>query len=267
MLALIIFGALGFALFFLALFLIRAWLFKRHLKREFERCNVIVAGKKGSGKDLLFQAMINARKKPYYGNIDYGGDYEPITLKEVSTAPNTYFEFIKDNITEIERRFVEDKDIYISDGGIFLPSYMDSTLYKQFPSFPIFYALSRHISHSNVHVNVQNFGRLWKALREQADAFVYVKKTISVPFFLAIRANWYDKYESAEARLEPVKSRFFNKFSKAETDIYTASNGDIKCGWVIIRKSSVRYDTRAFEKVLYGNQPRLKGAQAQTPKK
>lgn len=266
MLAWIIFFALAIGLFLLVLFLVRAWLFKRHLKREFTRCNVIVAGKKGSGKDLLFQEMITARKKPYYSNIDYGGEYIPITLKEVSTAPNTYLEFIKDNLVEIERTFNEDTDIYVSDGGIFLPSYMDSTLYKQFPSFPIFYALSRHISHSNVHVNVQNFGRVWKALREQADAFVYVKKTINLPFFLFIRATWYDKYESAEARLEPVKGRFLNKYSKAETDIYNASNGEIKQGWVIVRKSSIHYDTRAFEKVLYGSQPRIKSSEGHTPK-
>jgi len=253
----IIFIAAMIGAIFAVVFLVRAWLFKRHLKREFTRCNVIVAGKKGSGKDLLFQAMINARKKPYYANISYGGKYRHVGLREISLSPNTPQDFIKDNITMIERCFTEDTDIYISDGGIYLPSYLDSVLYKQFPSLPIFYPLSRHISHSNIHVNVQNFGRVWKALREQADAFVYVKKTLSLPGFLLIRATWYDKYESAEARLEPVRNRIFNKYSKAETDIYKASNGDIRQGWFIMRKASVKYDTRAFEKVLYGDQPRI----------
>lgn len=258
----IIFIALIIAGVFLALFLIRAWLFKRHLVREFTRCNVVVAGKKGAGKDLLFQAMINARNKPYYSNIDYGGNYTRVSLREISLSPNTPQDFIKDNVTEIERSFREDTDIYISDGGIYLPSYLDSVLYKQFPSLPIFYPLSRHISHSNIHVNTQNFGRVWKALREQADAFVYVKKTLKLPFFLLTKATWYDKYESAEARLEPVKNRIFNKYSKAETDIYKASNGDIKQGWVIMRKSRVKYDTRAFEKILFGGQPRIAADQS-----
>lgn len=259
----IIFIALCIGVVLLVVFLVRAWLFKRHLVHEFERCNVVVAGKKGAGKDLLFQAMITARNKPYYANIDYGGKYEHIGLKAVSLEPNTPRDFIVDNVTEIERRFKEDTDIYISDGGIYLPSYMDAVLYKAFPSLPIFYPLSRHISHSNIHVNTQNFGRVWKALREQADAFVYVKKSVHLPFFIFTKATWYDKYESAEKRLEPVRGRFFNKYSKAETDIYKASNGEIKQGWVIIRKSTIKYDTRAFEKILFGSQPRIAADQSE----
>lgn len=238
--------------------LFRAWCFKRELVKEFRRCNVLVAGKKGAGKDLLFQEVIRKRREPYYSNIDFGGDGEHITCKEVSVSPNTYADFIVDKVKIIGRRFVERKDIYISDGGIFLPSYMDSTLYKQFPSFPIFYALSRHIGDLNVHVNVQNFGRLWKALREQADSYVLVHKTIRVPFFLLIDATIYDKYQSAEQGLDPIKVRMFR--SKETSDEYHALHGYIKRGWVIVRKGSVKYDTRAFEKVLYGDAPRIEQA-------
>ena len=257
MIAPIIFIVLTIGAIIGAIVLVRAWLFKRHLVHEFERCNVVVAGKKGAGKDLLFQAMINARKAPYYANIDYGGDCKIVTPKHVSVSPNTYVDFITDKVTQIERVFEERRDVYISDGGIYLPSYMDSQLYKQFPSFPIFYALSRHISNSNVHVNVQNFGRLWKALREQADAFVLVKRTYRLPFFLVVKAIWYDRLESAMANLEPVKVRVFNKYAKAETDVYHAERGEMKQGLVFIRKRSIKYDTRAFEKTLFGTQPRI----------
>lgn len=237
--------------------LVRCALFKREIINEFKRCNVLVAGKKGAGKDLLFQEVINKRKKPYYANIDYGGAYTHVTPLDVSVAPNTYVDFITNNVEEVARRFREKEDIYISDGGIFLPSYMDSTLYKKFPSFPIYYALSRHLAEHNVHVNVQNFGRLWKALREQADSYILVKRTIKLPFFLLVDCIIYDKYQSAEQGLEPVKVRVFNKHSKAETDIYHAERGYIKRGFVIIAKKSIKYDTRAFEKVLYGDTPRL----------
>lgn len=53
----------------------------------------------------------------------------------------------------------------------------------------------------------------------------------------------------------------FNKFDKAEKDIYQAQNGDIKSGWIIIPKRAVKYDTRAFEKIIYGETPRRYRAQ------
>ena len=56
-------------------FLVRSWLLGKHIVRQFQRCNVVVDGKKGKGKDVLFQYVIHKRKEPYYANIDYGGNY------------------------------------------------------------------------------------------------------------------------------------------------------------------------------------------------
>lgn len=232
------------------IWLVKNWLLTRYVVDNFKHRNVVVDGKKGSGKDLLFQKVINKRKDFYYSNISYGGKHKIITCKDVSVSPNTYKNFIDNKVSKVDRTFREKKDIYISDGGIFLPSYMDSTLYKQFPSFPIFYALSRHLYENNVHVNVQNFTRLWKALREQADFFVHVHYSKKILGFLFTKITTYDKYESACAYLEPVKTRLLNKYSKAEVDIYKASNGDIRQGWIIQRCSKVKYNTRAFEKVV-----------------
>lgn len=245
--------------------LIKNALFTSYVIRNFKKCNVVVDGKKGSGKDLLFQKVINKRKDFYYSNISYGGKKKLITIKDISIAPkdnngnyemnkNTYLHFITDNVVKTERRFKEKKDIYISDGGIFLPSYMDSTLYKLFPTFPIYYALSRHLYNSNLHVNVQNFTRLWKAIREQADFFIHVKYTKNILFWTFTRVTTYDKYESAIQYLEPLKSRLLNKDSQVQADLYTASNGEIKKGWIIQLKRNIKYNTRAFEKiVLKGN--------------
>lgn len=230
--------------------LIKNYLLTRYIVDNFKHRNVIVDGKKGSGKDLIFQKVINKRKDFYYANISYGGRKKIITIKDVSVSPNTYLNFINNNVEKVSRTFKEKKDIYISDGGIFLPSYMDSTLYKQFPSFPIYYALSRHLYNSNVHVNVQNFTRLWKAIREQGDFFIHVHKTTKLFGFLFTKVTTYEKYESACSYLEPIKTRFFNKYSKAEVDIYHAQHGDIRSGWVIQRVSKIKYDTRAFEKIV-----------------
>lgn len=241
----------------LGVFLIKSKLFYNNILGHFKRCNVIVDGKKGSGKDVLIQKVINSRDEEYYANINYGGKCNLIELSSVSIYPNTYMNFINNKITKVDRTFKENKDIYISDGGIYLPSYMDSTLYKTYPSFPIYYALSRHLYNNNVHVNVQNFSRLWKALREQADFFIHVKRTYKLPFFLVIKCNTYDKYESAIQYLEPLNARLLNKYSKAETDIYNAQHGDIRSGFVIIRKSKIKYNTRAFETLIL-NGSRLK---------
>lgn len=222
---------------------------------HFKKCNVIVAGKKGSGKDLFFQKIINKRKEVYYGNIPYGGKHKKVKLidyniKDKENNILTYDNFLRDKIFKSKRKFIEGADHYISEGGVLLPSHMDSTLHKRYPSLPIYYALSRHLYNSNIHVNLQNFERLWKPLREQSDFFVYVHKTIKLPFILLTIYSTYDKYDSAVSRLSPPKTRILNKYSKAEIDIYKATNGDIRKGWICQLKKNVKYNTRYFETLL-----------------
>ena len=258
MIAAIIIIALSIGTLIALIWLIKQHFFFKDMLKHFKKDNVVVAGKKGKGKDVIFQKVINARKEFYYTNMPtgYGGDYETIKLKDVSCEPNTYREFIEEKVKKSKRRFKEACDIYISDAGVYLPSNMDGVLYKQYPSMPIYYALSRQLANHNIHANVQNFGRLWKALREQADFFVICKKTIKLPFFLITKCITYDKLQSAEQELLPIKTRFMNKYSKAEVDQYNATNGEIKVGWIITRKKSIHYDTRAFENVIY-KQPRI----------
>lgn len=217
---------------------------------HFKHCNVIVAGKKGSGKDLLFQWVINKRHKVYYSNISYGGKYHHVSLEDVSVKPNTYLNLVQENITKDKHRFKEKCDVYISDIGNFLPSYMDSKLYQLFPSMPIYYSLSRHLYSNNVHCNTQNIERGWKALREQADFYVIVKRTYKIFGLLITKLYTYDRYESARQGLLPIKTRMINKYSKAQVDLYNAQNGDIRKGFLFQTKRKLKYDTRAFEKVL-----------------
>lgn len=240
---------------------------------HFKHGNVIVGGKKGKGKDLLFNYVIHKRHDYYYSNIDYSlprkmvkADFktlkvysadkvnqfrEIISLQDVSVYPNTYNNFVKERYEIINRRFIDGKDIYISDIGNFLPSYMDSTLYKQFPSMPLLYSLSRHLYANNIHCNTQNIERGWKALREQADFFVIVKRTYKIFGLLITKCYSYDKYDSAVKGLMPIKKRMLNKFSKANVDLYQAQNGDIRKFFVFQRTCKVTYDTRAFEKFVF----------------
>lgn len=246
------------ALVLIIILWIKHWLFVQDVLWQFKHCNVIVSGKKGTGKDLVFQYVINKRKEKYYANISYGGDYKNIKLKQVSCAPNDYEHIVNDNIVKQKHTLVEKKDIYISDIGVFLPSYMDSKLYKEFPSMPILYALSRHLYANNIHCNSQNVERGWKALREQADFYIITKRTYKIFGIFLTRCITYDKYESARQGLLPIKTRILNKYSKAEVDIYNAKNGNIKSGFIIQRKKDLKYDTRAFEKILLKGKRKLK---------
>lgn len=255
--AYVILIALAVGLAVLLFFLVRCWLFGRHVVRNFKASNVIVDGKKGKGKDLLFQYVIRKRRKPYFANVSYGGRWKSLDLKSLSVSPNDYESFIDGEIEQVERVFPERMDAYISDGGVYLPSYADSLLHKHYKSLPLFYPLSRHLADMNVHVNVQNLSRVWKPIREQADFFVHVKGRVKLPFHILIHANTYDKEESALRCLEPMKGRILNKFSKAEVDAYRAEHGEIKSGWLILPKRWIEYDTRAFEKILFGDQARI----------
>lgn len=229
---------------------IRHCLFIKDVLWNFKHCNVLVGGKKGSGKDLLFQYVINKRKEKYYANLSYGGKYKNVLLKDVSCNPNDYNRIINNQIEKQSHMFSDGKDIYISDIGVFLPSYMDSKLYVKFPSMPILYALSRHLYNNNIHCNTQNIERGWKALREQADFYIIVKKTIKIFNIFFTKIYTYERYESAKQNLKPMKTRVLNKYSKAQVDMYKATNGEIKSGWIIQTKSHLHYDTRAFEKIL-----------------
>lgn len=251
----LVFVAILIGLLVLSIFLIKNHATFKDMIWHFRHCNVIVAGKKGSGKDILFQKVINYRKEVYYSNIDYGHDRLKLNMKDYLIKNKegdilTYNNFLQNKVFKSKRQFIEGADHYISEGGILFPSHMDSVLHKTYPSLPVFYALSRHLYNCNVHCNLQNFIRLWKPIREQSDFYVYVHRTIKLPFILITKYTTYEKLESAEKLLKPMKTLHFNKFNKSEIELYNATNGIIKSGILITRKKTINYDTRAFEKML-----------------
>ena len=116
---------------------------------------------------------------------------------------------------------------------------------------PLLYSLSRHLYANNIHCNTQNIERGWKALREQADFFVIVKRTYKIFGLLITKCYSYDRYDSAVKNLLPIKKRMLNKFSKANVDMYNAQNGDIRKFYVFQTTRHITYDTRAFEKFVF----------------
>lgn len=225
----------------------------RILKDAFKNNSVIVFGRKGKGKDLLFQKVIYLKKKqPYLSNITYGYNNISTPINALNLTPNTYENFINDEIKKIDKNDAyEGLDYYLSDGGVYLPSQYDSKLHKRYMSFPLFYALSRHLYNMNIHCNTQSLSRLWKPIREQADFYIKCRKVVKLPFIMIGYITTYEKYDSAEKELLPLGSRIFNKFSKAECDQFYSTNGKIENRFYLILKKHIKYDTRHFEKVVF----------------
>lgn len=223
------------------------------IRRIQKKNNVIVFGHKGKGKDLIFQWFINKRKEPYYSNANYGGEWRREQLTNLSVE-NDYNDFINGTIKTAKKdENREGIDTYISDGGVYLPSTHDTALHKRYKGMPIFYALSRHLYNANVHVNVQNIERLWKALREQADYYIKAEGVLKLPFFLIIRGCAYENYQDALQNLKPLRKRLLDKNeSKTHLEIANSSRGKITRFFIILPKSKIYYDTREFHKVIFG---------------
>jgi len=232
-------------------FIVRARMNLGFIVAQFRRNNVVVFGKKGSGKDMLFQQVINARKKFHYSNITYHKKTLPIIMNDISLFPNTYEDMINGKITKLKPNLNERYDIYISDAGVMLPSQYDWLLHKKYPSLPLLYALQRHLYASNMHVNVQALSRVWKPIRELADGYVQCEKVIWIgPFYLQF-VTYYDRYNSAEQSLLPMKRRIINGTSDAIADQYVATNGLIKPMFLLGTKKHITYDTRYFRSVFF----------------
>lgn len=222
---------------------------------KFQQGNVIVFGAKGKGKDLVFQKVIRLRKAKYYSNINYGYDWNHINLVELELGENTYENFINGTVEIVSKKEeLEGADIYISDAGIYLPSQYHYLLDKRYKSLPIFYALSRHLYVNNVHVNTQALNRVWDKLREQADSYFKALKTVKFCGLLFTKVRYYETYQVANENRAPMRRRMLNKYSKALSDEYQAYNGLVFDMWICQRVSSVKYDTRYFHKVVFGDE-------------
>lgn len=176
----------------------------RWLVNEFRRCNVMVWGKKGSGKDVIFAHVIALRGEYHYANIPYDQNTEVIELHEIAAGDNTPQDCINGTVRPFPPRFKERCDIYVSDAGIYFPNTMNKQLDDLYPSMPVFMALSRHLYELNVHTNCQAFERPYKKIREQADSYIQVLGTVCRGDCLYVRIHGYDSYSNAEKEVNPV---------------------------------------------------------------
>lgn len=239
---------------------------------KFEHNNTITWGKKRAGKGLFWQAVINYRFKKwkrvfYWINTNFTPRFkkkqlETIqkTVADLTIAPNSYEKFISGQVVEIPRIYREKMDIYLDDGGNYLPSFQHKEITKLFPTMPSFLMLLGHISDSNFHVNYNGaFTRIYDKVREQADSYFYIIGSFRLFNIFYIKYRYYENSNTAELGLLPYKRNGLLDFkaNKALRNQYYATNGLIVEKTIKLKRKHIYYDTRAYEKTLFGEQPRL----------
>lgn len=128
-----------------------------------------------------------------------------------------------------------------------MPNFVDTTLKKKYPSLPVAYAVWRHLYNAPIHINSQNVERTWKLIREQADGYVLARGVFRLGAFAIVKCTYYDRIESAKKELSPMKSTLFNKYNKAELNLFEANNGLVKDFYIFAPAWRNRYDSRYFK--------------------
>lgn len=241
------------------------WYGSKDIVRIFRKGNVIVAGHKGRGKDLLFQYVISRREKDgerHAANIRYTKKTQLRSISYYELTNNSLKNFISGKFETESKQFTQHEDFYISDAGVHLPSHESHRLDKDYPTLPTVYALSRHLGEFNIHANTQDYLRLWNKLREQADYCITCEKCrVLFGKIVFQRIIIYDRPQSAFEGILPYKinKSIFHPGSSSETraraDEFNARYGYVRRRffWWIMPK--IHYDTRAFYRKLYKNAP------------
>lgn len=250
--------------------------------RLFEQGNVCITGLRGCGKDMLMSNVVVRRREPYVSNLDYSGEllsnaspfkklilklkkipfvpvkmYQELDFNKIDLGETTYKDLINGTQHYYAFPYIQGSDIYISDAGVYFPSQYCNELNRDYKHLPMYFALSRQVSHNNVHINVQNLNRAWDKIREQSDIYIRCRSCIVLFGTLVIqRITLYDKYQSCLDRVEPCKigipllaKREVKQNAELYLDKFRNSYGSIKNRMLIyINKSS--YDTYYFEKLF-----------------
>lgn len=256
-------------------------MFFKEIIKMFRMRNVCVCGLRGDGKDMLFGNVIARRKEPYISQFSYTKDpnlHQVLDFGKLDCGKNSWKDMITGYIKYYKFPYIEGSDIYISDAGVYMPSQYCNELNKYMPYLPTYFALSRQVSHNNIHVNVQHLGRVWDKIREQSDIYIrcrfcttfigkkpiksdnkVVKILTYIPSHIIIqKVTLYDKYQSAADRVEPCKIRV-PMMAKREVkqnaamyvDKFRNTYGSISNHWLIYWNKST-YDTHYFKKLFLG---------------
>lgn len=269
-------------------------------------------GAKRRGKDLSFQLSIYKRfsKKYkkfvrknniepifYLSNVDYGYGAKVIDLNDLKLVDLKTNHVLTHNdiitgayrdMTFEKKHDYEGLDLYISDAQLGLPNTEHNSLDKLYPWLAPFIALAGQLYNMNIHINTQEYNRLWIKLRGQQDMYVKSLKTFpmnksslskvwkNIPIlnnFIFFKVRIYDNATSAEQNILPYKAMsLINETTKhayltsgqSIKEQYNATHGLIREKTLFINRKNIRYDSRIFHAYIWGYAFREEGAPSST---
>lgn len=160
------------------------------------------------------------------------------------------------SVNYYEYPYPDHTDVYLSDAGIYFPAQYCNELNKHYPQISVFQAISRHVGNCNFHWNAQNLNRVFDKIREQSDIYIMCRRCIYIKGLVMQFLRIYDKYDSAVARMRPLKlpmpllsnkeSRMMRRIQLAQ---FEAAHGMI-VNRLLVYKNRSNYNTRQFNDIL-----------------
>lgn len=219
------------------------------IRKFFKSTGIMVCGKRGKGKDTLFSYI--AHNKKHNCNIKLNDKTNIISLNEIC-IPGLSRQLLVNGVKgycnfEDFQKF--DNPTFISDSGIYFPSYDDAQLKKEYPSFAITIAIWRHLYESGCHFNCQVNSRLWKVLREQIEDTIMCLSCKRGLLYTKLKVRYYESPRDAELGLKPLKNNLIR--SNSEIKVENSRRWIIKDYTLLIPNRKITHDTRAFKKEVF----------------
>lgn len=240
---------------FLCLFLFVRFIYYRFIntyiiKSYFKKLSVMVCGKRGTGKDTLFSYV--AYKKNNNSNIKINDHTNVINLDDICIPNLTRQQLVKGNngFAKFSDYSHFDNISFISDSGIYYPSFDDSILKKEYPSFATSIAIWRHLYNSGLHFNCQVNTRLWKILREQIEDTIMCLECKRGLLYTKLKLRYYESPRDAELCLKPIKIGFFRK-GNPDYNIELSKRWEIKDYTLFIPNRMITHNSRAFKDIIF----------------
>lgn len=277
------------------------WFNNNFISNQFRLYYVHIFGYKRRGKDLTMQLSVikrfkkkyqkykrkNKNNEPifYLSNVDFGYgcrviDLEELKLYDLKTGKMLTYSDIIDgsykNMTFKKNELFEGLDLYISDAQLGLPNTEHNLLDKYYPWLAPFIALAGQLYNMNVHVNTQEYNRLWIKIRGQQDIYIRALKTFpmnksfsqrihkKIPIinnYLFVRVRYYQEQQAAEQNLLPFSAfaavnemtkHLYLSAGQATKEQYEAMHGVIKNKWIVVKIKDLKYDSRIFHEYIFG---------------
>lgn len=242
--------------FAVLLFVIIKLLLNEKKFHDYLKDSLIVFGKKGHGKSLLFSkiALYSSKKfDGYLSNIPFNFSGEKlINISEgLSVMPNTPTRLLEGKTSHIQKKDFENKPVLLDDCAIYLPNYLDNVLKKVYPSLPVSYALWRHLYNAPIYLNSQSVKRTYVLIREQSDGFLKARRCFRVGPFMFIKCTYYSNIDSAEQDLAPMPKKFLAADKNTYYE-YLSLHGEIKDFTLVAFLPKHTYDSRFYHRVFFG---------------